>query len=316
MAMDKNSKIYISGHCGMVGKALVSVLRAEGFNNLILKTREEVNLLNQKAVADFFTSEKPEYVFHLAAKVGGIVGNKTYPADFIYENIQINTNIIHSAHENGVKKLLNFGSVCIYPLKADVPVKEESLLTGPLEYTNEAYAIAKISSLMMCKKYKEQYNDNFISVMPANLYGKFDNFHPQNAHVIPMLMRRFHEAKINNDKSTVVWGSGKPTRDFLFADDLAEGLIFLMQNYNDLEQINIGPGKETSILELAEAIKKTVGFQGELKFDISKPDGTPRRYLDVTKLNNLGWKSKILLEDGLKQMYKWFLENESSLSER
>lgn len=313
MRIDKSAKIYVTGHSGLVGTALLKELKRQGFTNILTRSHKELDLLDQKATHDFFEQEKPEYVFHLAAKVGGIVGNKTYPADFTYENTIINFNVIHAAHENKVKKLLNFGSICIYPVRAEVPVKEESLLTGPLEYTNEGYAISKIASLMLCKKYKEQYGDNFISVMPANLYGPNDNFHHQNAHVIPMLMDRFHKAKEQNASEVIVWGTGKPTRDFLYSEDLAEGLIMLMENYDELEYINIGPGYETSIKELAETMKEVVGFEGELVFDTSKPDGTPRRYLDVTKINNLGWKAKTTLREGLEKMYKWYLENKAAL---
>ena len=311
--MERTSKIYVSGHNGLVGTALVNELRRQGYENIVTRTKEELDLLDQKATNDFFAAEKPEYVFHLAAKVGGIVGNKTYPADFTYENTVINFNVIHAAHVNKVKKLLNFGSICIYPVKAEIPVREDSLLTGPLEVTNEGYAISKIASLMLCKKYKEQYGDNFISVMPANLYGPNDNFHPQNAHVIPMLMRRFHEAKVQNLPETVVWGTGNPTRDFLFSLDLAEGLVMLMNEYNENEHINIGPGVETSIKELAEIIKEVVGYKGQLTFDTSKPDGTPRRYLDVSKINDLGWEAKTPLKEGLRKMYEWYVGNEERL---
>ncbi len=311
--MEKNAKIYVSGHSGLVGAALVGELKKQGYKNIITRSHNDLDLLDQVKVNTFFTEERPEYVFHLAAKVGGIIGNKTYPADFTYENTMINFNVIHAAHEVGVKKLLNFGSICIYPVKAAVPVQESSLLTGPLEYTNEGYAISKIASLMLCKKYKEQYSDNFISVMPANLYGPNDNFHPQNAHVIPMLMDRFHKAKINHDKEVIVWGTGKPTRDFLYSEDLAEGLIMLMNDYNDLEHINIGPGIETSIGELAEVLKEVVEFEGALVFDSSKPDGTPRRYLDTKKISSLGWKPKTSLKNGLSNMYAWYLVNENHL---
>lgn len=314
--MNKDAKIYISGARGLVGRALVKRLQDEGFTNLITPTHTELELLDQKAVHDFFAREQPEYVFHLAAKVGGIMGNKTFPADFTYENTVMNSNVIHAAHENKVKKLLNFGSICIYPVKAPIPVKEEYLLTGPLEYTNEGYALSKITSLMMCKKYKEQYGDNFISVMPANLYGPGDNFNPQFAHVTPMLMGRFHEAKLANAKDVVVWGTGKPTRDFLFSEDLADGLIFLMENYDGLEHINIGPGEETSILELATMLKEVIGFEGELAWDTTKPDGTPRRYLDTTKINSLGWKVKTPLKEGLTKMYKWYVENQDTIRKK
>ena len=306
--MDKNSKIYVSGHSGLVGTALLKELAKQGYSNIVTRSHKELDLLDQTATNNFFSREKPEYVFHLAAKVGGIVGNKTYPADYTYENTMINFNVIHAAHVNKVKKLLNFGSICIYPVKAEIPVKEESLLTGPLEKTNEGYAISKIASLMLCKKYKEQYGDNFISVMPANLYGPNDNFHPTNSHVIPGMMRRFVETMEKGEDKMVIWGTGKPTRDFLYSEDLAEGLVMLMKEYNESEHINIGPGIETSIRELAETMKEVVGFKGELIFDTSKPDGTPRRYLDVQKINQMGWTSKTSLRDGLTKMYKWYIE--------
>ncbi len=314
--MEKSSKIYVSGHNGLVGTALVNELKRQGYENIVTRTHTQLDLLDQAATNKFFAEENPEYVFHLAAKVGGIVGNKTYPADFTYENTMINFNVIHAAHEYKVKKLLNFGSICIYPVKAEIPVREDSLLTGPLEYTNEGYAISKIASLMLCKKYKEQYKDNFISVMPANLYGPNDNFHPQNAHVIPMLMDRFHKAKLNGDQEVVVWGTGKPTRDFLYSEDLAEGLVRLMNEYDELEHINIGPGVETSIGELAQAMKEVVGFSGALVFDTSKPDGTPKRYLDTEKIRNLGWSPKTSLREGLSNMYAWYLDNQSRLHGR
>lgn len=307
--MNKDSKIYVSGHSGLVGTALLKELRKQGYENIVVRSHKELDLLDQKATNDFFTQEKPEYVFHLAAKVGGIVGNKTYPADYTYENTMINFNVIHAAHNVGVKKLLNFGSICIYPVKAAIPVREDSLLTGPLEFTNEGYAISKIASLMLCKKYKEQYGDNFISVMPANLYGPNDNFHPTNSHVIPGMMRRFVETMEKGENEMVIWGTGKPTRDFLYSEDLAEGLVMLMNEYNDLEHINIGPGVETSIRELAETMKEVVGFKGELVFDTTKPDGTPRRYLSVDKVNKLGWKAHTPLRVGLEKMYRWYLEN-------
>lgn len=314
--MNKDSRIYVSGHSGLVGTALIKELQNQGYTNIITRPHKELDLLDPKATLKFFEEIQPEYVFHLAAKVGGIIGNKTYPADFLYENQMINTNVLKSAHDIKVKKLLNFGSVCIYPVAAEVPIKESSLLTGPLEYTNEAYAIAKISSLMLAKKYKEQYGDNFISVMPANLYGPNDNFHKQNAHVIPMLMRRFIWSKESNEKEVTVWGTGKPTRDFLFSEDLAEGLVHLMKTYDELEHINIGPGYETSIKELAELMKEITGFEGKLNFDTSKPDGTPRRYLDVSKVNALGWKAETPLKEGLQKMYEWFMQNRDNLIEK
>jgi len=314
--MEKNSKIFISGHRGLVGTALVAELQNQGYTNLVLKTRHEVDLMNPQAVMDFFEQEKPEYVFHLAAKVGGIIGNRTYPADFTYENTVLNFNVIHAAHVHRVKKLLNFGSICIYPVAAEIPVREDSLLTGPLETTNEGYAISKIASLMLAKKYKQQYGDNFISVMPANLYGPNDNFHPTNSHVIPGMLRRFVETREKGEPKMVIWGTGNPTRDFLLSDDLAEGLVILMNNYDEVEHINIGPGYETSIRELAEQLKEITGFEGELVFDTSKPDGTPRRYLDTSKVNALGWKSKTSLRNGLQKTYDWFMQNRDKLVEK
>lgn len=306
--MKKRSRIYVSGHTGLVGKALLEELVTQGYTNIVTKSHQELDLINQQATEQFFKQEQPEYVFHLAAKVGGIKGNSTYPADFFYENAAINLNVIHSAHMYGVKKLINLGSVCIYPKFAQVPIKEEYLLTGKLEYTNEAYAVAKIASLMMCKKYKEQYGDNFVSVMPANLYGPYDNFNMQNAHVIPMLMKRFVEAKEAGKEEVIVWGSGKQTRDFLFSKDLANGLVFIMKKYNSLEHINISQGKEVTIKYLAELIKKVTGFQGKIVYDKSQPDGTPKRYLNVSKLNSLGWRAKTSLEAGIDEMYQWFID--------
>lgn len=314
--MEKSAKIYVSGHTGLVGTALLEELKSQGYENIVTRRHAELDLMDPKATDEFFATEKPEYVFHLAAKVGGIVGNKTYPADFLYENIMINTNVLHSAHKHEAKKVLNFGSICIYPVNAAVPVKEDSLLTDSLEYTNEAYAIAKIAAVMQAKKYKEQYGQNFISVMPANIYGPNDNFHPQNAHVTPMLLRRFVETKEVGNKEVVVWGTGKPTRDFIFSKDLANGLVFLMNNYDGLQHINIGPGEETSIRELAEMLKEITGFEGELVFDATKPDGTPRRYLDVTNINNLGWKTTTPLKQGLQEMYDWFMQNREMIAEK
>jgi GDP-L-fucose synthase len=308
MKMPKKVKIYVSGHTGLVGGALIRQLEAQGYTNILTATRHEVNLLDHHSVEDFFQREKPEYVFHLAAKVGGIKGNSTYPADFIHENLRMQNNVIHSSHRIGVKKLLFLGSVCIYPKHAPTPIKEEYLLTGPLEQTNEAYAIAKIAGLMMCKKHKEQYGDNFISVMPANLYGINDNFHPVNSHVIPALIRRFVEAKKENKPNVVIWGTGKATRDFMFADDLADGLIHAMHHYDEVEHINIGPGEETSIMELVQVIKDAVGYEGELEFDTTKPDGTPKRYLDTTKISALGWKPKHTLKEGIEKTVAWYLQ--------
>lgn len=307
--MEKTSKIYVAGHRGLVGSAIVRELKKQGYDNLVLKTHSELDLLDQKAVNSFFENEKPEYVFAAAAKVGGIVGNNTYPADFIYENLQIQNNIIYFAHKYKVQKLLFLGSSCVYPKLCEQPIKEEYLLTGPLEQTNEAYAVAKIAGLMMCKKYKEQYGDNFISAMPTNLYGPGDNFHPENSHVIPALIRRFVEAKESNSPEVIVWGTGEPMREFLFVDDLASALVFLMNNYDEAEHINVGTGKDISIKELSLLIKKFVSFEGEIKFDSTKPDGTPRKLLDVSKLNNLGWKSKTSLERGLKKTINWYKNN-------
>lgn len=314
--MDKNAKILVTGSGGLVGTALLKALRAAGYTNLLTPKFEELDLLDQKATETYFAEQKPEYVFHLAAKVGGIVGNKTYPADFTYENLQINTNVIHSAHVNKVKKLLNFGSVCIYPVMAEVPVREDSLFTGLLEYTNEGYAVAKIAGLMLCKKYKEQYGDNFISAMPCNLYGPNDNFHPTNSHVIPGMMRRFVETKERGEDKMVIWGTGKPTRDFMYSEDEADALIFLMNNYDGLEHINIGPGSETSIREIAEALKEITEFEGELVFDTSKPDGTPRRYVDVQKINDLGWHTTTSIRDGLQKTYDWFMANRTEINNK
>ena len=314
--IQKDSKIYVSGHSGLVGHALLKSLAEHGYTNIITKPHKELDLLDPKATLEFFQKEKPEYVFHLAAKVGGITGNKTFPADFYYENTMINTNVIHAAHETKVAKLVNFGSICIYPVAAQVPVKEEYLLTGPLEFTNEAYAISKIGSLMLAKKYKEQYGDNFVSVMPANLYGPFDNFHPTNSHVIPGMMRRYYQTMQKGGKEMTVWGTGKPTRDFLFSGDVAEALVTVMEKYDELGHINIGPGYETSIRELAETMKEVVGFEGDLIFDTSKPDGTPRRYLDTTKINALGWKASTSLKDGLVQVFDYMKENWGNLIEK
>ncbi|WP_264560052.1 GDP-L-fucose synthase [Flavobacterium sp. N2270] len=308
--MLKNSKIYIAGSNGMVGSAILRNLKENGFENIITKSSKELDLRNQKAVLDFFELEKPEFVFLAAAKVGGIHANSTYPAGFIYDNMMIQNNIIHSAHIHKVKKLLFLGSSCIYPKFAEQPLKENCLLTGALEPTNEAYAIAKISGLKMCEFYKKQYGSNFISAMPTNLYGINDNFDLENSHVLPALLRKFIEAKNNNKKEVVVWGSGTPLREFLFVDDLAEACIFLMHNYNDTEFVNIGTGLDVTIKELAETIKEIVGFSGNLVFDASKPDGTPRKLLDVSKINNLGWKYKVDLKNGIEKTLEWAKEND------
>ncbi len=301
--MQKNSKIFVAGHRGMVGSAIVKDLKNNGFNNIVCRTSSELNLIDQQAVALFFETEKPEYVFLAAAKVGGIVANNTYRADFIYENILIQSNVIHQSYLNNVKKLLFLGSTCIYPKMAPQPLKEEYLLTGLLEETNEPYAIAKIAGIKMCDAYRAQYNCNFISVMPTNLYGFNDNYDLQNSHVLPALLRKFHEAKINNQQQVEVWGTGEPLREFLHASDMANACVYLMQNYNDKGFVNIGTGNEISIKELAYLIKKIVGFQGDIVFDSSKPSGTPRKLTDINKLTNLGWKYKIELEEGIRNVY-------------
>lgn len=307
--MNKESKIYIAGHRGLVGSALVRQLQENGYNNLILKTRQELDLLKQADVFDSFKLEKPDYVFLSAAKVGGILANKNYPAEFIYENLLIETNIIHASYLNKVKKLLFLGSSCIYPKLADQPIKEEYLLSGKLESTNDAYAIAKIAGIKMCQSYNEQYKTNYISVMPTNLYGPNDNFDPDNSHVLPALLRRFHEAKKQGLNKVTVWGSGNPMREFLHVDDLADACIFLMNNYNGSEIINIGTGEDVSIKELVNIIKDISKFQGEVEWDASKPDGTPRKLLDVSRLHNLGWKHTINLRKGIKDTYKWYLNS-------
>lgn len=302
--MEKSSKIYIAGHRGMVGSSILRALKAKGYSNFVLKTSAELDLRNQLAVADFFAFEKPDYVFLAAAKVGGIVANNTYRADFIYENMMIQSNVIHQAYLNGVKKLLFLGSSCIYPKLAPQPLKEEYLLTGLLEPTNEPYAIAKIAGIKMCDAYREQYGCNFISVMPTNLYGPNDNYDLNNSHVLPALLRKFITAKINGDSVVIIWGTGSPLREFLHADDLADACLFLMQTHNESGLVNIGVGEDISILDLAKMVKQIVGFEGEIVTDTSKPDGTPRKLMDVSKLTNLGWKASISLEEGIKKVYE------------
>jgi GDP-L-fucose synthase len=307
--MEKISKIYIAGHKGLVGSALVRALQKEGYPNLVWRERAELDLLDQKAVADFFALELPEYVFLAAAKVGGIFGNQTKPADFIYQNLSIQNNIIQSAYESGVKKLLFLGSSCIYPREAPQPIKEEYLLTGPLEETNKAYAVAKIAGIIECQSYNKQYGTNFISVMPTNLFGPNDNFDLATSHVLPALLRKFHEAKERGDKEAVVWGKGIARREFLHVDDLAAACIFLMENYDGSEIVNIGTGEDIAIKEVAELMKDIVGFKGKIVWDKTKPDGTLLKRLDVSRLQALGWKHTIDLEDGLKSYYEWFLKN-------
>jgi GDP-L-fucose synthase len=314
--MDKNAKIYIAGHRGMVGSAIYRKLEKEGFTNFVTRTSDTLDLRNQQAVTDFFETEKPEYVFLAAAKVGGIVANNTYRAEFLYDNLQIQNNIIHNAYLTGVKKLMFLGSSCIYPKLAPQPLKEEYLLTGLLEPTNEPYAIAKIAGIKMCDAYRDQYGCNFISVMPTNLYGYNDNYHPQNSHVLPALIRRFHEAKEQGAASVTIWGTGSPKREFLFADDLAEACYYLMQTYDEPGFVNIGTGEDLPIKDLALLIKNIVGYQGEINFDTSKPDGTPRKLMDVSKLHSKGWKHHTTLQEGITLAYHDFLSKNNRLAER
>ena len=311
--MDLNAKIYVAGHRGMVGSAIKRNLESKGYTNIITRTKQELDLTIQSDVAEFFAEEKPEYVVLAAAKVGGIIANKTYPADFIWNNLEVQNNVIMSCFKNNVKKLLFLGSSCIYPREAPQPMKESCLLTSELEKTNEAYALAKISGLKMCEFFNKQYNTDYISCMPTNLYGPNDNYHPQNSHVLPALIRRFHEAKINNDSKVVVWGTGNVLREFLYVDDLADACVFLLNNYSGNETVNIGTGKELTIKELAYKVKDIIGYKGEIVFDNSKPDGTPRKLLDVSKLENLGWKYSTELEDGIKLAYQDFLSKGESL---
>lgn len=306
--MEKESKIYVAGHRGMVGSAIVRKLTSLGYTNLLTRTSAELDLRNQQQVADFFDIEKPEYVFLAAAKVGGIVANNTYRADFLYENLAIQNNIIHGSYLNKVKKLMFLGSSCIYPKLAPQPLKESYLLSGYLEPTNEPYAIAKIAGIKMCEAYRAQYGCNFISVMPTNLYGTNDNYDLVNSHVLPAMIRKFHEAKEKDASEMTLWGSGSPMREFLHADDLAEACLFLMENYNESELVNIGTGEDVTIKNLAALVKQIIGFQGEIIWDTSKPDGTPRKLMDVSKLHGLGWHHKIALEDGIKLAYQDFLK--------
>ena len=307
--MKKNSKIYIAGHRGMVGSAIFKLLFSEGYTNLLVKTSTDLDLRSQQKVADFFNEEKPEYVFLAAAVVGGIVANNTYRASFIYENMMIQNNVIHHSYLNGVKKLMFLGSSCIYPKNAPQPLNEDYLLTGKLESTNEPYAIAKIAGIKMCDAYRSQYGCNFISVMPTNLYGPNDNYHLKNSHVLPALLRKFIVAKRNNEKFVTIWGTGSPLREFMHADDLASACLFLMNNYNNSGLINIGVGKDISIIDLAKTVKEIVGFKGKLITDPSKPDGTPRKLMDVSKLTKLGWKADTSLEEGIKKVFQEIKDN-------
>jgi GDP-L-fucose synthase len=304
----KDAKIYVAGHRGMVGSAIVRDLKQKGYTNIIGKTSKELNLIRQEEVERFFEKEKPAYIFLAAAKVGGIHANNTYPAEFIYNNLMIETNIIHSAYLHDAKKLLFLGSSCIYPKLAPQPLKEEYLLTGLLEPTNEAYALAKISGIELCKFYRRQYGCDFISAMPTNLYGINDNFDLETSHVLPALIRKFHEAKVNGDKEVIIWGTGKPKREFLYVDDLADACVHLMNNYSAEMHVNVGTGKDLEILELANMIKDVVGFGGMITNDLSKPDGTPRKLLDISLLRSTGWRHQTSLKDGLEKVYKWYLE--------
>lgn len=306
---DKSAKIYIAGHRGMVGSAILRKLKSEGFSNIVTRLSNELNLKDQTAVNDFFDLEKPEYVFLAAAKVGGIIANNTYRGEFLYDNLMIQSNVIEASRNANVKKLMFLGSSCIYPKMAPQPLKEEYLLTGELELTNEPYAIAKIAGIKMCDAYRNQYGCNFISVMPTNLYGINDNYHPENSHVLPALIRRFDDAKAQNAPYVTIWGTGSPKREFLFADDLADACYFLMQSYNDSGLVNIGCGEDLSIKDLALMISDVIGYKGEIRFDRSKPDGTPRKLMDVTKLTSLGWKYKTNLIDGISLAYSDFKSN-------
>lgn len=308
--MQLSDKIYIAGHRGMVGSAIKRKLVSLGYQNIITRSSSELDLKNQAEVNTFFNTEKPDYVFLAAAKVGGILANNQYRAEFLYDNLMIEANIIHAAWMNDVKKLMFLGSSCIYPKLAPQPLKEEYLLTGLLEPTNEPYAIAKITGIKLCEAYRDQYGANFISVMPTNLFGKGDNYHPQNSHVLPALIRKFHEAKVGSASAVTIWGSGSPKREFLYADDLADACVFLMKEYNEKSLINIGTGEDLTIRELAELIKDVIGFSGELVFDNTKPDGTPRKLMDVSKLHGLGWKHRTELREGIELAYQDFLSHE------
>ncbi|HRW89913.1 MAG TPA: GDP-L-fucose synthase [Flavobacteriales bacterium] len=308
--MNKQDKIYVAGHRGMVGSAVVRRLEKDGFTNIVTRVSKELDLTEQQAVREFFAQEKPAYVVLAAAKVGGIHANNTYRAQFLYENLMIQNNVIHASHEQGVKKLLFLGSSCIYPKLAPQPLKEESLLTGPLEPTNEPYAIAKIAGIKLAESYRRQYGDNYISAMPTNLYGPNDNYDLNNSHVLPALIRKFHTAKVKGEPNVTVWGSGSPRREFLHVDDLADACLFLLKNYNEELFVNVGTGEDLTIRELAELIKDVVGFEGELVWDSSKPDGTPRKLMDVGRLHAMGWKHKIGLREGITAVYAEFAKSE------
>jgi GDP-L-fucose synthase len=307
--MQKNSRIYVAGHRGLVGAAILRRLRREGYENLLMATSKELDLREQAVVRGFFEREQPEYVFLAAAKVGGILANSTYPADFIYQNLMIEANVIDSARRSGVKKLLFLGSTCIYPKMAPQPLKEEYLLTAPLEPTNEWYAVAKIAGIKLCQAYQRQYGCRFISAMPTNLYGPEDNFDLESSHVMPALIRKFHEAKVNGEPTVTLWGSGKPQREFMHVDDCAGACLYLMENYDGEDIVNIGVGEDLSIAALADLVRRVVGYAGEIVYDAGKPDGTPRKLVDVSRIHRLGWRAEIPLEDGVRSTYQWFLAN-------
>lgn len=307
--LEKTDKIYVAGHKGLVGSAIVRSLKRKGYTNIVGRTHSELELTDQAAVKAFFEEERPDVVVLAAAKVGGINANNTRPAEFAYDNMQVQCNVIKCCHDYNVKKLLFLGSTCIYPRMAPQPITEDALLTGPLETTNEAYAIAKIAGMEMCKYYNKQYGDDFISCMPTNLYGPYDNYELSGSHVMPAMIRKFHEAKVNNEPTVELWGTGAPLREFLYSDDMADACVYLLENYQGLQHVNIGTGKEVTIKQLAEMVKKTVGYEGEIVWNVNMPDGTPRKLCDVTKLHNLGWTHKIELEEGIGLAYQWFKEN-------
>ena len=311
--MNKQDRIYVAGHRGLVGSAIVRRLQADGYNNLVTRTSKELDLREQQAVRDFFTTEKPDYVILAAAKVGGILANDTWPADFLYDNLMMEANVIHASYQNDVKKLLALGSTCIYPKMAAQPLKEDYLLSGPLEPTNEWYAVAKIAGIKMCQAFQRQYGCNFISAMPTNLYGPGDNFDLEKSHVLPAMIRKFHEAKLNRSASVTLWGTGKALREFLHVDDLADACLFLLHEYDDPDIVNIGVGKDLTIADLADIVRDVVGFEGEIVYDASKPDGTPRKLVDTSKINGLGWQAKIGLREGVENTYRWFLDNVENL---
>lgn len=311
--METDAKIYVAGHRGLVGSAIVRRLEAAGFDTLVVRTSRELDLREQAAVRDFFASEKPDYVILAAAKVGGILANDSYPAEFIYDNLMMEANIVHAAWRSGVKKLLVLGSTCIYPKMAPQPLREDYLLTGPLEPTNEWYAVAKIAGIKLCQAYRKQYGCHFIAAMPTNLYGPGDNFDLEKSHVLPALIRKFHDARLDNKPVVTLWGTGKALREFLHVDDMADASLFLLQNYDEAGIVNIGVGSDISIADLAAIVKDVVGFGGGIEYDTSKPDGTPRKLVDVSKINGLGWSARIGLREGIAQTYKWFLQNQSQL---